>query len=170
VIGSEVLRTERLVLRHATQDDAAFVLELLNSRGFIEGIADRGVRTLEQAAGYIEGRVVGSYREHGFGMWVVTPKDEAEPVGLAGLVKRDVLEHADVGYAFLERAWGRGYAQEAAAGVLRHAREVLGIQTVVGITSPGNRASQRVLEKVGLKFTGMIDLPGWDELSAYFTT
>jgi RimJ/RimL family protein N-acetyltransferase len=165
-----VLETERLTLREATEDDAPFVLELLNSRGFIEGIADRGVRTLEQARDYIRERMVAQYREHGFGMWVATPKDESAPVGLAGLVKRDVLPHVDVGYAFLERAWGRGYAQEAAAAVLRHAREALGLQTVVAITSPDNRASQRVLEKIGLRFVEMIELPGWDEPSAYFST
>lgn len=168
--GAEILRTDRLVLSEATANDAAFVLELLNSRGFIEGIADRGIRTLEEARGYVEDRLVGSYRQHGFGMWLVTPKDGGQPVGLAGLVKRDVLEHPDVGYAFLEHAWGRGYAQEAAAGVLRHAREVLGLATVAGITNPDNHASRHVLEKVGLTYVGDIDLPGWAGPSAYFTT
>lgn len=168
--GAEILRTERLVLREVTQDDAPFVLDLLTSRGFIEGIGDRGVRTLDAARGYIEDRIVGSYREHGFGMWLVTAADEMAPVGLAGLVKREVLEHPDVGYAFIERAWGRGYAQEATAAVLRHARETLELGTIAGITNPDNLASQRVLEKAGLKLVDVRRLPGWDEPSAYFTT
>jgi RimJ/RimL family protein N-acetyltransferase len=146
------------------------MLELLNSRGFIEGIADRGVRTLEQARTYIEDRVLSQYREHGFGMWLVIPKGETEPVGLAGLVKRDVLPHADVGYAFLEGAWGRGYATEAAAAVLDFARDRLGLATIAAITSPDNAASQQVLRKIGLTFVGMRELPGWDEPSAYFET
>jgi RimJ/RimL family protein N-acetyltransferase len=167
---SPVIETERLRLREATLDDAPFMLELLNSRGFIEGIADRGVRTLEQARTYIEDRVLSQYREHGFGMWLVIPKGETEPVGLAGLVKRDVLPHADVGYAFLEGAWGRGYATEAAAAVLDFARDRLGLATVAAITSPDNAASQQVLRKIGLMFVGMRELPGWDEPSAYFET
>jgi [ribosomal protein S5]-alanine N-acetyltransferase len=165
-----ILETPRLALRELTCADAPFMLELLNSPGFIQGIADRGVRTVEGAADYIEARVLASYRDHGFGMWAVLPKGEAEPVGLAGLVKRDVLEHVDVGYAFLERAWGRGYAQEAASAVLAYARQQLGLQTIVAITAPANTASQRVLEKIGLRFEGLRDLPGWDEPSAYFTT
>jgi ribosomal-protein-alanine N-acetyltransferase len=170
VSGAEILRTERLVLREVTQDDAPFVLELLNSRGFIEGIGDRGIRTLEAARGYIDDRVVPSYRDHGYGMWLVTLGAEAAPLGLAGLVRREVLEHPDLGYAFMEATWGRGYAQEAAAGVLRHARDVLGLSTILGIANPSNRASQRVLEKVGLKFVEVVQLPGWDEPSAYFST
>jgi RimJ/RimL family protein N-acetyltransferase len=165
-----VLETERLVLREATEDDAPFMLELLNSRGFIEGIADRGVRTLDAARAYIRERVLSQYAEHGFGMWLVVPKGEAEPAGLAGLVKRDVLEHVDIGYAFLERAWGRGYAQEAAAAVLAHAQSALGLPTIVAITNPDNRASQRVLEKIGLRFVEIRELAGWDEPSAYFST
>ena len=165
-----VLETERLVLREATEGDAPFMLELLNSPGFIEGIADRGVRTLDEARAYIRDRVLAQYAEHGFGMWLVTPKVEAQPVGLAGLVKRDVLEHVDIGYAFLERAWGKGYAQEAAAAVLAHARSALGLPTIVAITNPDNGASQRVLEKIGLRFLEMRELPGWDEPSAYYST
>jgi RimJ/RimL family protein N-acetyltransferase len=167
---SPVIETERLRLREATLDDAPFMLELLNSRGFIEGIADRGVRTLEQARAYIEDRLLSQYRDHGFGMWLVIPKGETEPVGLAGLVKRDVLPHADVGYAFLEGAWGRGYATEAAAAVLDFARDRLGLATIAAITSPDNAASQQVLRKIGLTFVGMRELPGWDEPSAYFET
>jgi [ribosomal protein S5]-alanine N-acetyltransferase len=175
VVGAEaipvsVLETERLVLSHASEADAAFMLELLNSPGFIENIADRGVRTQDEARAYIRERVISQYEQHGFGMWLVTPKGETAPVGLAGLVKRDVLPHVDIGYAFLERAWGRGYAQESAAAVLRHAREVLGLTTIVAITTPTNAASQRVLEKIGLRYVDEIELPGWDEPSAYFST
>jgi ribosomal-protein-alanine N-acetyltransferase len=165
-----VLTTERLSLREVRLDDAPFVLELLNSRGFKEGIADRGVRTLDAARDYIETRMLSQYGEHGFGMWVVTEKDGSEPMGLAGLVRRDVLPHVDVGYAFLEWAWGQGYAKEAAAGVLRHAREVLGLDTVCAIVNPDNRASQRVLSAIGMRFTETLELPGWDGPSFYFTT
>jgi [ribosomal protein S5]-alanine N-acetyltransferase len=165
-----VLETERLVLREVDAADAAFVLELLNSAGFVENIGDRGVRTLDQARAYIREKIAAGYAEHGFGMWAVVPKGETAPVGLAGLVKREVLPHVDVGYAFLEGAWGRGYAEEAARGVLEHARERLGLTTIVAITTPENRASQRVLEKVGLRYVDTIDLPGWEGPSAYFST
>ena len=165
-----ILQTERLTLREAGADDAPFVLELLNAPGFVQGIGDRGVRTLDQARTYIEERMVGSYREHGFGMWVVTPREGQAPIGLAGLVKRDVIPHVDVGYAFLERAWGKGYAREAAAAVLELAQQSLGIDPVAAIVNPDNLASRRLLEKLGLRLVDVRQLPGWDQPSAYYLT
>lgn len=165
-----ILETERLVLREVGLDDAAFVLDLLNAPGFLSGIGDRGVRTLDQACGYIEERMVESYRRHGFGMWVVALRNDETPIGLAGLVKRDVLPHVDVGYAFLERAWGKGYAREAAAGVLELARGRLGIDPVAAIVNPDNLASRRLLEKLGLRLVDVRQLPGWDQPSAYYLT
>lgn len=165
----QVLETERLVLREVEAADAPFVLELLNSPGFLENIGDRGVRTEDEAQAYIEERMLGSYREHGFGMWVAAQKSDGQPVGLAGLVKRDGLDTPDVGYAFLQRAWGRGYAQEAAAAVLRHAIDTLGIPKLAAITTPENFASMAVLRKIGFTYQGVIQLPGIDRESTYFT-
>ena len=165
-----ILETERLVLREVTVQDAAFVLDLLNSPGFLENIGDRGVRTPDQARTYIEERVLGSYRDHGFGMWLTAQKSDGAAVGLAGLVRRDGRDVPDVGYAFIQRAWGRGYAQEAAAAVLAHARGPMGIPQLAAITTPQNLASMAVLRKVGFRFQGMITLPGAERESTYFST
>lgn len=164
-----VLETERLVLREVEEADAAFVLELLNSPGFLENIGDRGVRTKDEARSYILERMIGSYREHGFGMWLTLQKLDNTPVGLAGLVRREGLDMPDVGYAFAPRAWGRGYAQEAAAAVLAHARGPLGIPKLAAITTPENFASMAVLRKIGFTFQGMIQLPGIERESTHFT-
>jgi [ribosomal protein S5]-alanine N-acetyltransferase len=164
-----VLETERLVLREVVEDDAAFMLELLNSPGFLENIGDRGVRDEDQARAFIEERMRASYRDHGFGLWATVQKSDNAPVGLAGLVKREGLETPDVGYAFLQIVWGRGYAQEAAAAVLAHAQGRLGIPKLAAITSPENFASMAVLRKIGFTFHGMIELPGIERESTYFT-
>ena len=164
-----ILETERLVLREVTVQDAAFVLDLLNSPGFLDNIGDRGVRTLDEARAYIEERVLGSYRDHGFGMWLTAQKSDGAAVGLAGLVRRDGLEFADLGYAFIPDAWGRGYAQEAAAAVLAHAQGPMGIPRLAAITTPENFASMAVLWKVGFTFHGMVTLPGAERESTYFT-
>jgi len=164
-----VLETERLILREAVAADAAFMLDLLNSPGFLENIGDRGVRDEAQARTFIEERLRGSYRDHGFGMWLTIQKSDATPVGLAGLVRREGLEVPDVGYAFIQRVWGRGYAQESAAAVLAHARGPLGIPKLAAITSPENFASMAVLRKIGFSFQGMIELPGIERESTYFT-
>lgn len=168
--GTQVLQTSRLALRHLTEDDAPFILELLNEPGFIANIGDRGVRDLEGARRYVTQGPGASYQKYGYGLWLTALKASGEPVGICGLVKREGLEDADIGYAFLARFWGRGYAREAAAAVLEHAREVIGLQKVVAITTPANAGSIAVLEKIGLRFDKLVRLPGHDAESAYFTT
>ena len=111
--------TERLRLRRMHTGDAAFMLELLNQPSFIRHIGDRGARDLDGARFYITDRVLAAYAKHGFGMEVVELRSTGEPVGICGLVKRDSLDDVDIGYALLERHWGKGYAREAAQAVLR---------------------------------------------------
>jgi RimJ/RimL family protein N-acetyltransferase len=164
-----ILETGRLALHELTAEDAPFILELLLSRGFKENIGDRGVRDLEGARGYIE-RIRAGYAANGFGLWRADVRTTGEAAGLCGLVKREGLDHPDVGYAFLERFWGRGYASESAAAALAFGRERLGLQTVVAIVQPANGGSIAVLQKIGMKAAGLIELPGHDEPSAYFTT
>lgn len=83
---------------------------------------------------------------------------------------REGLDDPDVGYAFLEPFWGRGYASEVAAATLVHGRDVLGLPTIVAITKLENAGSIAVLKKIGMKYVGVIQLPGHDDESAYFTT
>ena len=158
------LVTERLTLTPPEAADAAFVLELLNDPGWIANIGDRGVRTLEDAETYIVERFSKS-------PWFVVRDPQGEAVGMCGIVVgREGLDSPDIGYAFLARHAGHGYATEAARAVLAHAREVMGLSKVAAITAADNLASQRVLEKIGLRFVQMIKVPGYDEPSAYFTT
>jgi ribosomal-protein-alanine N-acetyltransferase len=166
-----VFETERLVLDELTVGrDEGFVLMLLNEPGFLDNIGDRGVRDLAGAAGYIEKGPGASYAANGFGLWRVTEKASGRPVGICGLIKRDVLEHPDVGYAFLRSAWGQGFAEEAARASLAHGRGVLGLGTIVAITTPNNEGSMRVLEKIGFRREGAVHLPDHGGESAYFVS
>jgi [ribosomal protein S5]-alanine N-acetyltransferase len=153
-----VLETERLNLRRLNEGDAAFILELLNDPSFLQYIGDKGVRTIEDAARYILEGPVDSYARHGFGLWLVELKDSATPTGICGLVKRDTLPDADIGYAFLPRFRSHGYAYESAAAVISYAFDALGLRRVLAITNPDNVGSTRVLEKIGLKFDRLVRL------------
>ncbi|THD62916.1 GNAT family N-acetyltransferase [Phenylobacterium sp.] len=164
-----VLETARLTLSELVPEDAPFILELLLSRGFRENIGDRGVTDLESAGGYID-RVRSGYAANGFGLWRCDLTATGKPTGLCGLVKRDGLDHPDVGYAFLERFWGQGLASESAAASLAYGRETLGLPVIVAITTAKNHGSIAVLKKIGLRDAGTIRLPGNDYDSAYFTT
>lgn len=163
------LETPRLRLRELqTGRDEAFVLKLLNEEGFLKNIGDRGVRDLESARRYIIDGPGASYAANGFGLWCVESKTTGEPVGISGLIRRDVLEHVDIGYAFLAQVSGQGMATEAGQAVMAYGREALGLKTIVAITTPDNDASGRVLEKLGLAFEGMIKLPTHDTESRYY--
>lgn len=166
----QILATPRLRLREMEPGDAPFILELLNEPAFIRNIADKGVRTLEDAGGYIENGPRASYARHGYGLFVVELLETGESIGICGLVKRDELEDADVGYAFLQRHWSRGYAVEAASATVRHGLGKLGMRRVLGITAPHNQGSIRVLERAGLRSAGMTDLPRYGGANCLFTT
>lgn len=148
----KVLETDRLTLREFVLDDAAFLLALVNSPGWLKFIGDRGVRTLEDAKKYITERLVSSYRSFGFGFYVVTRKDEDVPMGMCGLVKRDTLDDVDIGFAFLPEYFGKGYAHEAASAVLKYGVSKFGLKRIVAITNLDNTSSIKLLEKIGLKF------------------
>jgi len=146
-----VLATARLVLREMNRSDAPFILELLNEPAWLRFIGDKGVRDVEGASRYIETGPRTSYAKNGFGLWLVERQGDGLPLGICGLIQRDSLPDVDIGFAFSERFWGQGFAHEAAAAVLAYGRDVLGIGRIVAITDPDNRASIRVLEKIGLR-------------------
>ena len=153
-----ILETDRLRLRLLSLDDAEFILRLLNEPSFIQHIGDRGVRTVDDARGYILKGPVTSYEKFGFGLWMVETRSTATPIGICGLLKRDVLEDVDIGYALLPEFWSQAYALEAAAGVMSYASETLGLKRVVAVTNSDNQSSIRLLEKMGFKYERMVQL------------
>ncbi len=163
-----VVETERLCLRELTPDDAAFILELVNEPAWLRFIGDRNVHSAADALGYIAKVRVDGYARHEFGLWAVTLKPSGEALGICGLVKRETLEHVDVGFAFLARHWGQGFAQESVAAVVRLAHERFALERVVAITDPDNASSQKVLERAGFRFERRVRLsePG-EELALY---
>lgn len=152
------LQTARLIIDEVTADDAAAVLELLNEPDFIRNIADRGVRTLEQAVAYIEQGPRASYQTYGHGLWRVRLHDGVM-IGLCGLIYRDYLAIPDVGYGFLTRYSGQGYATEAARAVLDYGFTQLHLPTICAIVSPHNTASMQVLRKIGLHYVKQVTTP-----------
>ena len=158
-----VLRTERLAMRRFVPGDAPFALELLNDPEWIRNIGDRGVRTVEQARAYLAGGPIALCERHGFGLYLVSLREDGRPIGMCGLVRRAGLADPDVGFAFLPAWRGRGFALEAARAVLEHGRRDFGLERIVAIVSEHNAPSMRVLEKLGMRAGGRVRLPPADE-------
>lgn len=147
-----IAQTERLRLRRLELRDAAWIKRLVNEPSFIENIGDRNVKSIEDAERYLSEGPVASYAKFGFGLWAVERKSDGAPLGMCGLLKRDALEHADVGFAFFPEYWGQGYALEAAKESMRFGQTTLAMPEIWAITSPANQRSIRLLEKLGFRF------------------
>lgn len=163
------IQTQRLHLRELSpQQDAANMLALLNDPGFIAGIGDRNVRNEAEAREYLAHWHGAQYASVGFGHYALELRQGGEFIGTAGLIQRADLALPDIGYALLSAHHGRGYAEEAARAVMAHARETLGLRGLCGIVSPGNTASVRLLEKLGLRREGEYVIAPEREPLAYY--
>ncbi len=163
-----LLETARLRLRELTPDDTGFVIELLNSPGWLQFIGDRNVKTNAQAREYLEMGPLKSYREQGHGLALVERKEDGQAIGMCGLLQRANLDHPDLGFALLPAYSGQGYAFEIASATVAHAISALSLPTLYAIVNPDNVRSISLLEKLGFLFTRPHHLPGVEkELSLY---
>ena len=158
--GRTILETPRLRLRELVADDAPFVLELLTDPDFVRHIGDRGVRDLETAKTYIADGPQASYAAHRHGLWLAELRATGEAAGMCGLLKRDHLYDADLGYAWLPRFRGRGLALEAAVATLQYAFGLLRLPRVLAIVGQDNVASQQLLARAGMVKEGVRDIAG----------
>lgn len=158
--------TARLRLRPIVLEDAPFILGLLNEPSFLEHIGDKGARDVEGARRYLTDGPLAMYATHGLGLWLVALQD-GTPIGMCGMLQRPTLADPDLGFAFVPRYWGQGYAFEACQATLDWAREVRGFERVIAIVSPGNAASISLLQKLGLRPEGRITMTPGDEVLLY---
>lgn len=165
-----ILETQRLQLREFSLSDVAFIVELVNTPGWLKFIGDRGIKTQEQAAVYLETGPMKSYQEHGYGLWLVERKDSREKIGMCGIIKRESFESPDIGFAFLPAYTGKGYAREIAQATLNYALNDLKLPKLLGISKSDNQRSIKVLEEIGLKFVQPFHFPdNKDPLFLYST-
>lgn len=163
--AEKILETERLILREmVAEDDAEFILDLLNQPSFIKYIGDRNVRTVEEAKDFLETRYRASYAQHGFGLYKVELKSQIpnpkSQIGICGFVKRDTLPDADIGFAFLPQFEKQGFALESAQALMKYGAEILGLKRVLAITTQDNESSGRLLTKLGFKYDNLIESGG----------
>ena len=147
-----ILETGRLRLRPLTLADTTFIIELLNSPGWLKYIGDRNVRTETEAIAYLENGPLASYEKNGYGLYLVERKEDSLHIGMCGILKRDELGTPDIGYALLPEYHGMGYAREIASATLLFAKEKLGLPLVAAIVQPDNKRSISLLRKNDFTF------------------
>ena len=164
-----ILRTERLLLREFVIADSPFIVSLLNSADWLRFIGDRNVRTNDDAKNYLREGPFASYKLHGFGLWAVSRLTDNALIGMCGLLKRDYLEHPDIGFAFLSDYQGKGFGFEAAKATLSYASGELNLPCISAITSKNNERSIGLLKILGFQFIEMIHIEKKDELMLFKT-
>lgn len=147
-----MLETERLVLRKLTTHDTAFVIDLVNSPGWLANIGDRHIKTEAQAETYLLDGPLASYEAHGFGLYLVELKADKTPIGMCGLIKRTYLDYPDIGFAFLPAFTGKGYAAESAMATMDFAKNTLNLPVVSAIVLPANSPSIKLLSKLSMTY------------------
>ena len=140
--------TERLLIRPIEIGDASFMLQLLNTEGWIKFIGDRKVHSIEEAAVYIQKFVTNP----NFHYHTIYLKSNDIPIGVLSFLKRDEYEFPDLGFALLPDFERSGFAYEAASAYLNHFKSSSEIKQIIGITKENNVKSIQLLKKLGFSF------------------
>ena len=141
-------KTERLALRELTAADNQFIFELVNTAGWIKFIGDRNVKNSEDADNYIQKIITSPNISYS----VVTLLNNQAAIGLVTFIKRDYLDHSDIGFAFLPAYNKQGYAFEATKEVLNDLLKTDEHATILATTIPENSSSIQLLKKLGFSF------------------
>ena len=164
------LETERLLLEPMSIAEAPFIFELYNSPNFIKFIGDRNIKSLEDAENYITKKFLPQFERLGYGNFLITLKSDGSKIGSVGIYEREGLSVNDIGFSFLPEFTGRGYGYEAASKLLEIAFTKLGLKKISAITVKENLPSQKLIEKLGLKYHSTVRLPDDPEELLYYET
>jgi RimJ/RimL family protein N-acetyltransferase len=147
-----IAETRRTRLRDLTEDDAEFILGLVNEPSFLANIGDKGVRSLEDAKAFIADGPWRRGQPDGHGQFLVELKPDWRPIGVCGILYREALAVTDFGCAFLPAYWRQGFATETIRAVVDYGRTTLGVERIVGLTATHNTASIGILTKLGMTY------------------
>lgn len=148
--ASFLFESARLGYREFSPDDASDLFRLNSDPEVIRYTGDPPFSSEEEARAFILG--YDRYRRDGYGRWSVVSKETFKLLGWCGLNRID--GDIDLGYRFFRSAWGQGFATEAARACLDFGFNQLGMSRIIARALPENIASWKVLEKVGMTFTG----------------
>lgn len=146
-----LIETERLFLREISLDDAAEMF-LLHADAVVQKYTGEPlVGSIEEMEETIQKRI-SYYKKYGYGRWATFLKEEMQFVGWAGLAYLPEFDEVDLGYRFLPKYWGMGIATEASQAILSYGFDKLKLKRIIAIAMKDNKASIKVMEKIGMEF------------------
>lgn len=168
----EPIETERLLLRELLLSDVDGMFELDSNPNVHLFLGNKPVKDIEQSLGHIK-NIQQQYKELGIGRWAVILKETNEFLGWSGIkfIKNEINKHKnfyEIGYRFIEKHWGKGYATEAGKAFINYAFDVMKVDAVYAYADAGNENSRKILEKLGLQYVNSFEyeeeLDVWYEL------
>jgi RimJ/RimL family protein N-acetyltransferase len=157
------LETPRLRLRRLVAADLSDLIGLDSDPEVMRYVGSpAGVKPAAETAERARGRILESERglHEPLGFWRIEGRGDHAFYGLGALLRMPGSDDVEVAYRLARAAWGRGLATEAAGALAAYALRTLALPRVVAVTYPDNRASQRVLDKLGFERRGLTEYKG----------
>jgi len=150
-VVADGLETARLRMRLFEPGDLDRMCEITRDPEVVRYIGYGHPLTREETRANLA-KIMDGFRRRGYGRWALEWRDTGALVGYCGLSSGNPEVGIEVAYMLAREEWGKGLALEAGRASLRYGFETLGVDSIAGLTLPGNLRSRRVLERLGMKF------------------
>lgn len=158
---SYLLETERLLFRKVTAEDLETLVEMRSDpevNKYLGGPEAQNREAIEKRLPFY----LDCYEKFGFGFCMMIWKETGEEIGSAGIQPLGDSGEIEVGYNMKKAFWGKGIGTEAARAWLEHGFNIAGLERIVAVAHPENRASRHIMEKCGMTFEKMASHYGFD--------
>ena len=148
------LESKRLIIRDLEINDASFYFELFNDPDWIRFISDKKLKSVNETAIYLKKMQLENSTLGGLGFFTVILKETNEAIGTSTALQREKIDFIDIGYGFLPKGRGKGFAVEATKLIIEYVRKKFQQEKVLAFTMPENVNSQKLLKKLDFQFKG----------------
>ncbi|EDP96102.1 GNAT family N-acetyltransferase [Kordia algicida OT-1] len=153
-----ILETKRTYLRELTVADAKSFYDLNLDEEVIKFTGDVAFASINHAKEFLEN--YDHYQKYGIGRWAVIHKESQEFLGWCGIKFTPKNNEYDIGFRFFKKYWNKGFATETAKACVDYGLKTLELPKIVGRAMKANKASIKVLEKIGLQYEHDFDFDG----------
>ncbi len=159
-----MLKTHRLILRRFISSDYDALSDVLGCQAVMKSSID-GALNAGQITDWLDDQFSSYQSNDGIEVLAVVNEELQTLIGYCGLfnlANTDVQREIEIGYRFMQKCWGKGYATEAATAVRDYAFITLNLPRLIALIEPANTRSIRVAEKIGMQYEKDIMLENYD--------
>jgi len=146
-----IIATPRITLRGLTLEDTDPLYTLWNNPEVSQYFPNTSPPKIETVQNIIKYQFT-MWEKYGCGWWAMILSTSAELMGWCGLQYLPETDETEVGYLLGQSFWGHGYATEAALASVTYGFKTLGLNEIIGIVHPENKASIHVIDKLGMTY------------------